>query len=143
VTKFVTGQSGNPGGRPRVAAEIRELARVHAPTAIEELARLALKAKSESARISAIRELLDRGFGRPIQTGQIDDTMASGLPPNATPEEIRDSLFADLRGLGLATCPHCNGDIFSDAHIADVKRRQESRRLERRRQSRHRTAPSR
>ena len=52
---------------PPVIGELRELARAHAPEAIKELARLAVKAKSESARISAIRELLDRGFGKPTQ----------------------------------------------------------------------------
>jgi hypothetical protein len=54
-------ESGNPGGRPKVLGEVQELARQHAPSAIAELARLALKAKSETARIAAIRELLDRG----------------------------------------------------------------------------------
>jgi hypothetical protein len=57
---FKKGESGNPGGRPKVIAELRELARVHAPDAIEELARLAVKAKSETARVAAIRELLDK-----------------------------------------------------------------------------------
>ena len=65
--KFRKGQSGNPGGRPKVLGELQELARQHAPTVIAELARLALKAKKESVRISAIRELLDRGYGRPRQ----------------------------------------------------------------------------
>ena len=37
----------------------------HAPEAIEELARLATKGRSEATRVSAIRELLDRGYGRP------------------------------------------------------------------------------
>jgi len=64
---FRPGQSGNPGGRPRVVGELRELARAHAPEAIEELARLAMKARSESARVAAIRELLDRGYGKPTQ----------------------------------------------------------------------------
>jgi hypothetical protein len=41
--------------------DVQELARQHAPTVIVELARLALRAKSETARIAAIRELLDRG----------------------------------------------------------------------------------
>jgi hypothetical protein len=39
--------------------DVRELARQHARTVIVELARSALKAKSETARIAAMRELLD------------------------------------------------------------------------------------
>jgi hypothetical protein len=46
--KFRKGQSGNPGGRPKVLGDVQELARQHAPTVIVELARLALKAKSET-----------------------------------------------------------------------------------------------
>ena len=65
--KFRKGQSGNPGGRPKVLGEVQELARQYAPTVIGELARLALKAKNETVRIAAIRELLDRGYGRPRQ----------------------------------------------------------------------------
>jgi hypothetical protein len=45
---------------PRLLGEVQELARQHAPSAITEFARLVLKAKSETARIAAIRELLDR-----------------------------------------------------------------------------------
>jgi len=69
--KFRKGQSGNPGGRPKVLGEVQELARQHAPTVIVELARLALRAKSETARIAAIRELLDRGYGRPRQAMEV------------------------------------------------------------------------
>lgn len=64
---FQKGQSGNPGGRPKAVQEVRELARSHCPGAIAELARLAVKAKSEAARIAAIRELLDRGYGKATQ----------------------------------------------------------------------------
>ena len=64
---FEKGKSGNPGGRPRGIGELRELARGQAPDAIKELGRLALKARSEAARIAAIRELLDRGYGKPTQ----------------------------------------------------------------------------
>jgi hypothetical protein len=69
--KFRKGQSGNPGGRPKVLGDLREMARQHAPRIIVELARLALKAKSETARIAAIRELLDRGYGRPRQAMEV------------------------------------------------------------------------
>ena len=69
--KFPKGKSGNPGGRPKVLGELQELARQHAPEGIAELARLALKAKSETARIAAGRELLDRGFGRARQSMEV------------------------------------------------------------------------
>src|SRR5436190_21833137 len=69
--KFRKGKSGNPGGRPKVLGELQELARRHAPEVIAELARLALKARSETARIAAGRELLDRGFGRARQSVEV------------------------------------------------------------------------
>lgn len=71
MAKFRKGQSGNPGGRPKVLAEIQELARQQAPSAIAELARLSTRAKSETVRISAIRELLDRGYGRARQSVEV------------------------------------------------------------------------
>lgn len=40
---------------------------VHAEAAICELARLATAAESEAARVAAIKELLDRGFGKAPQ----------------------------------------------------------------------------
>ena len=63
---FQIGQSGNPGGRPKVLQEVRELARARCPAAIEELARLALNSKSERLRLAAICELLDRGYGKAV-----------------------------------------------------------------------------
>ena len=55
---------------PGLLGEVQELARQHAPSAITELARLVLKAKS-AARIAGIRELLDRGYGRPRQAVEV------------------------------------------------------------------------
>jgi hypothetical protein len=84
--KFRKGRSGNPGGRPRVLGELQELARQQAPTVIVELARLALKAKSETARIAAIRELLDRGYGRPRQSMEV--SVPAGDPIQMLLDEI-------------------------------------------------------
>ena len=86
MAKFCKGISGNPGGRPKVLGEVQELARQYAPTAIVELARLALKAKNETARIAAIRELLDRGYGRSRQAMEI--SAPAGDPLQLMLEEI-------------------------------------------------------
>ena len=43
------------------------MAQQYGPEAIAELARLATQAESEAARVAAIKELLDRGYGRAVQ----------------------------------------------------------------------------
>jgi hypothetical protein len=68
---------GRAKGTPNKAtADIKALAQEHAPKAIAELARLVGAAESEQARVAAIKELLDRGYGRPVQPleakGQIE-----------------------------------------------------------------------
>ncbi|WP_321929967.1 hypothetical protein [Paraburkholderia guartelaensis] len=57
---------GREKGTPNHStAEIRSLATVHAAEAIERLADLMRNAENETTRLAAIRELLDRGYGRP------------------------------------------------------------------------------
>jgi hypothetical protein len=63
---FKKGQSGNPGGRPKVVAEIRELARAHTAEAIHTLVSIMTNPKSPpAARVSSANALLDRAFGKP------------------------------------------------------------------------------
>jgi hypothetical protein len=88
---FKKGESGNAGGRPKVIAELRALARAHAPDAIKELARLAIKAKSEATRVAAIRELLDRGYGKAQQ--MVENEVG---PSDLTAEELRAEVLADF-----------------------------------------------
>lgn len=57
------GQSGNPGGRPAVVAEVRRLARMHTGEAIDRLVEL-MRSADDRVAFAAIRELLDRGYGR-------------------------------------------------------------------------------
>ena len=65
---FAPGQSGNPGGRPKGSAEVRAAAQEHGPAAIARLADLAFDTSiSPRANIAAIRELLDRGYGKAPQ----------------------------------------------------------------------------
>ena len=69
---FSRGQSGNPNGRPKVVFEIRDLAREFGPPAIAKLAEMAglapgRPAEAEAVRVAALKELLDRGFGKSTQ----------------------------------------------------------------------------
>ena len=71
---FKKGQSGNPGGRPKVVAEIRHLARERGPEAIAALVMVMKEGKSEAARVAAATALLDRGWGRPMQSDETEVT---------------------------------------------------------------------
>jgi hypothetical protein len=65
---FVKGQSGNPGGMPKGTAELKALAREHAPEAIATLANIMRDVGAQSsARVAAANSLLDRGYGKPVQ----------------------------------------------------------------------------
>lgn len=67
-TAFKPGQSGNPGGRPKVVAEIRELAQLEGPASIAALVRLRDGAKTPPAvKAVAAQAILDRGYGKPTQ----------------------------------------------------------------------------
>lgn len=73
---FRPGESGNPGGRPRAVAAIRDLVQAKGPDLVERLMTMALaEATEDRVRIEAIKVLLDRGYGRPPQpiTGEDDD----------------------------------------------------------------------
>jgi hypothetical protein len=65
------GQSGNPGGRPKVFLGIAIEARRHSQTAIRTLVHIARRGKSETARLAAAVALLDRGYGRPAQSVEL------------------------------------------------------------------------
>lgn len=57
--------SGRQKGTPNKAtAEIKALARAHGPHVVETLADIMANSGSDTARIAAARELLDRGYGK-------------------------------------------------------------------------------
>jgi hypothetical protein len=66
------GQSGNPGGRPKVAAEVRDLAREHAGKAIKRLVGL-MDSKNQPVALRAAEAVLDRGYGRPLQAMKLPE----------------------------------------------------------------------
>lgn len=72
---FEPGKSGNPGGRPKENAEVKELARKQGKTAIAKLVEL-LSCGESRTELAAAQALLDRGFGKPAQSiigGDEDD----------------------------------------------------------------------
>ena len=78
------GESGNPGGRPKKDAEIRLLARSHGINAIEKLVEL-MNNGDPRIQFSAAKAILDRGFGRPAQSTNINT-------PHKTHEERLEEL---------------------------------------------------
>lgn len=81
--RWKKGTTGNAGGRRREEATIRELAQSYCPDAIRRLAKLAgvatdangkllPGARNETTQIAAMRELLDRGIGKPRQDLTVD-----------------------------------------------------------------------
>ncbi len=72
-SSWAPGQSGNPRGRPKVAAEVRDLARTHSAVAIATLASLMRGAEKDDVRLRAAEALLDRAWGRPAQAAESAD----------------------------------------------------------------------
>ena len=64
---FQKGQSGNPGGRSKLPADIREAFKAKAPQALEVLTRC-LQSDDDRIAMMAAQAILDRGYGRPTQS---------------------------------------------------------------------------
>jgi len=86
--------AGRPNGsQNKVTLEVRELALEHGPTALKNLVMLSQKAKSESVKLAAIREILDRAYGRPQQAMEIMSPTPEELPSD---EEIAAAVITAL-----------------------------------------------
>lgn len=69
--RFVKGQSGNPGGRPKANPEVREIMNAASPKAAQTLVGL-LDSKKEMMRFYAAQEILNRTEGKPVQAQEIN-----------------------------------------------------------------------
>ena len=73
-------RGGRQKGTPNKAtADIRALAQKYGDFAIKELARIAEKGENEATRVAALKELLDRGYGKarqPLTGDQPEDPIA-------------------------------------------------------------------
>ena len=69
--RFAPGVSGNPGGRPKLPAEMREIFQSRGPEAAEILVKH-LRASDPRVSVAAAREILDRAYGKPVQSINVD-----------------------------------------------------------------------
>ena len=63
---------GNPGGRPKLPAEMREIFQTKAPEAFEVLCKH-LHATDPRVSVSAATQILDRAYGRPVQSIDVSE----------------------------------------------------------------------
>lgn len=95
ATSFQPGKSGNPGGRPKIADEVRELARAYTKQAVQTLHDVMTDEEQPGpARVSAASALLDRAAGKPTTPVEhsADDSLLG-------PPEDRIALITQILGL--------------------------------------------
>ena len=75
------GAGRKPGKIGEAKRALAEMAKDHAPKALQTLAEIAATGQSEAARVSAANALLDRAYGRPPQS--VEHTGDGGGPIKA------------------------------------------------------------
>jgi hypothetical protein len=108
---FRPGQSGNPGGvKRRHISDLSREARRYAHLAVSTLVKICRKG-IERNQLAAARELLDRGYGRPLQ--MIDASVLRKKLNELTPDEIT-ALEARLLTDSCADGEEVQADFFRD-----------------------------
>ncbi len=110
--RFAPGVSGNPGGVSEARREMQELAHLHSVEAIETAIMIMRTSKSETNRLVAANMLLDRGWGRPRQSVEVEQLGQSleQLPQHGKPRRDRsrsgrrERKGADIEGAASFLC---------------------------------------
>jgi hypothetical protein len=91
--RFQRGQSGNPGGRPRMPENLRQTLEALSEKAAERLCAL-LDHHSGAIRLRAAERILDRAWGRPaiaVDIGELPESAVSRMSTAAL-----ESLVAEI-----------------------------------------------
>jgi len=106
--------------------EIDGIAQRHAKTAIEALVKLLFYGSSEAAKITAAKEILDRGYGKPAVEIGGDAAM---LPFMMAPAPAMESLAAEIRAearkyanLAIEVIRKIAADGLSESAVATASR---------------------
>jgi hypothetical protein len=106
---FQKGQSGNPAGRPRKAiSDLSREARRYSHLALKTLVEIC-KTGVERNRLAAANSILDRGFGRPLQS--LDVLGLGKKLSELTPEELA-SVEARLMSSAVDDAGPAQGEMF-------------------------------
>jgi hypothetical protein len=112
VGGFKKGQSGNPGGlKYRHIGDLSREARRYAHLAVSTLVKICRKGMERNQLVAA-RELLDRGYGRPLQ--MIDVSLLRKKLTELSPDELT-ALEARLLTEPAADVEPAQLDLLRDA----------------------------
>ena len=105
------GQSGNPGGKSKTEAQIAAMARSHAPEMVGLLMEIARgKRQAGTARVAAMAELFNRGFGKAPQRVILETDTAGMSNPQ---------LQAFVQGKLLEAAKTIEGEVVGDEQEDD------------------------
>ncbi len=76
------GQSGNPGGRPKLNKEVTELALKEATDAFMRIVEISIGGEDDRVRLQANQYIVDRAVGKPAQAINLGDHEGGGLKIN-------------------------------------------------------------
>jgi hypothetical protein len=98
---FVPGRSGNAGGRPRgLARRVRELVGDDGAAIAEVVLRVMLDERERTRdRLEAARFLADRGWGKAVQTLEVDVPASAPVVDPARLAELSDAELQTMRVL--------------------------------------------